>query len=362
MKKFAVIMAGGSGLRFWPRTKEKLPKQFIHLCGDGTLIQNTFKRLEAYFSIDDIYVVVNEAFAYLVEEQLPDLPNQNIIIEPFGKNTAPALGLVSTILSQKYSDDDVMLAFPADQEISNLGEFFNSLDVAVEAAYSKNSIVTIGIAPTRPETQFGYIQFNENRNSLGELFDNGVRFCTTFAEKPDLETAKRFLESGDFLWNSGIVVVKMDVFRDAYSEYLPYYFEQINTIKEYLNTDKFTEELEKIYMKFNPISIDYGILEKSDKVLVVMSSFSWSDLGNWDELYRLSLKDARNNVIEGEVISINSSNSLIISNKNLICAVGIEDIIVVEGDDSLLICKRGQSEQVQELIEIMRKKQLKKYL
>lgn len=362
MKKFAAIMAGGSGLRFWPKTKEKLPKQFIHLCGDGTLIQNTFKRLEAYFSIDDIYVVVNEAFAYLVEEQLPDLPNQNIIIEPLGKNTAPALGLVSTILSQKYSEDDVMLAFPADQEISNLGEFFNSLDVAVEAAYSKNSIVTIGIAPTRPETQFGYIQFNENRNSLGELFEKGVRFCTTFAEKPDLETAKRFLESGDFLWNSGIVVVKMDVFRDAYSEYLPYYFEQLNTVKEYLNTDKFSEELEKIYMKFNPISIDYGILEKSDKVLVVMSSFSWSDLGNWDELYRLSLKDARNNVIAGEVISINSSNSLIISNKNLICAVGIEDIIVVEGEDSLLICKRGQSEQVQELIEIMRKKHLKKYL
>ena len=362
MKKFAVIMAGGSGLRFWPKTKEKLPKQFIHLYGDGTLIQNTLKRLEIVFPINDIYVVVNEMFAHLVKEQLPNLPEQNIIVEPFGKNTAPAVGLVSTVLANKYSEDDIMLAFPADQEIANLGEFYQSLELAIEAAYTKNSIITIGIAPTRPETQFGYIQFNEKRDSLGELFDKGVRYCTTFAEKPDIETAKRILQSGDFLWNSGIFISKQKVFREAFKNYLPYYFEEFSNLSNYLNSDRFYDELEKLYMKLNPISLDYAILEKANNVLVIMSSFAWSDLGNWDELYRLSLKDARNNVIEGEVITINTNNSMIISNNNLICAIGVDDLIVVEGENSILICKKGKSEQVQELVEILKKKQLKKYL
>ncbi len=355
-------MAGGMGTRFWPLSTEKTPKQFIHLSGEGTMIQNTYERLAKFFPVDDIYIAVNEAYSQMIIEQLPEVPTKNIIIEPFGRGTAPILGFVATMLDSQFASDDVMLAFPADQVISNLGEFYQSLDIAIQAASLNNNIVTIGIDPTRPETQFGYVQYSEERNSLGELFDKGVRLCTTFAEKPDKETAKRFLESGDFIWNSGIFVMKHGTFKEAFHKYLPFYAEQFETLKQYIGKDTFSEELEKIYKMLNPISMDYGILEKADNVLVVKSSFAWSDLGNWDELYRLSMKDARDNVIEGEVLTINTSNSLISSDNRIICTIGVEDLIVVDSPNGLLICKRCNSEQVHEMVDLMRKKQLKKYL
>jgi len=362
MKKYAVIMAGGMGTRFWPKSTEKLPKQFIHLLGEGTMIQNTYERLKVIFPINDIFVVVNEFYSQLVTEQLTELPANNIIVEPYGRNTAPAIGLVAAALSEQFSDDDIMLAFPADQVISNLGEFYHSLEIAIEAANSRDSIVTIGINPTRPDTQFGYVQYNEELNGLGELFDKGVRLCTTFAEKPDKQTAKLFIESGDFLWNSGIFIMKNSTFKEAFQRHLPYYYEQFEKLKNHLNKDTYDDELDKIYMKINPISLDYGILEKADNVLVVRSSFAWSDLGNWDELFRLTMKDGKNNVIEGEVISIKTSNSYISADNRFIATIGVDDLIVVDTPDALLICKRGQTEQVQELIELMRKRQINKFL
>ena len=355
-------MAGGTGTRFWPKSTEKMPKQFIHLLGEGTMIQNTYQRLKAIFPINDIFVVVNELYSKLVIEQLPELPEKNIIVEPYGRNTAPAIGLVASVLSEQFSDDDVMLAFPADQIISNLGEFYHSLEIAVEAANTRDCIVTIGIKPTRAETQFGYVQFNEELNGLGHLFTQGVRLCTTFAEKPDKQTAKLFIESGDFLWNSGIFIIKNRTFKEAFHQHLPYYYEQFEKLKEHLNKDTYDEELDKIYMKINPISLDYGILEKAENVLVVRSSFAWSDLGNWDELFRLTMKDGKNNVLEGEVLSINTSNTYVSSDNRLIATIGVDDLIVVDTPEALLICKRGQTEQVQELIEIMRKKQINKFL
>lgn len=362
MKKYAVIMAGGMGARFWPQSTEKTPKQFIHLHGEGTMIQNTYERLKKIFPVNDIFIVVSESYSEMVKVQIPEAPEKNIIIEPFGRSTAPALGLVAAMLDGVFSADDIMLAFPSDQIISNLGEFYQSLDIAIQATNYKDSIVTIGIDPTRPETQFGYVQYNEEKNSLGDLFDNGVRLCTTFAEKPDKETAKRFLESGDFIWNSGIFVMKHGTFKEAFHKYLPFYAEQFESLKSHIGKDTFNDELEKIYMMLNPISMDYGILEKADNVLVVKSSFAWSDLGNWDELYRLSMKDAKNNIIKGEVLTINTSNSFISSDSRLICTIGVEDLLVIDSPEGLLICKRGKSEQVQEMVELMRKKQLKKYL
>lgn len=358
MKRFAVIMAGGLGARFWPRSTERTPKQFIHLLGDGTMIQNTYQRLGNIFDSDDIYVVVNESYSRMVREQLPEITDSNIIVEPFGRNTAPALGLVVNILREKYSDEDVMLAFPADQIISNLGEFYQSVELAVRTAVSHESIVTIGINPTRPETQFGYIQFNENNSELAELYDSGVRCATTFAEKPDKETARRFIESGDFIWNSGIFVMRRDTFCNAYRKYLPYYYDQFESIRGFIGGPDFSEELEKLYMKINPISMDYGILEKADNVMVVKSAFAWSDLGNWDELFRLSMKDARNNLLEGDVVTIESQDSFISSNGKLIAAIGIDNLIVIDSPDALLICRRGKSEKVAELVEFMRKKQI----
>lgn len=361
MKKFAVIMAGGQGSRFWPRSMDKKPKQFIHLSGEGTMIQNTLQRLLTIFPIEDIYVVVNETYSGLIAEQLPEILCENVIIEPFGRSTAPALGLVYAHLSDKFQAGDIMAAFPSDQVISNLGEFEFSLESATQAAEELNGIVTIGINPTRPEKQFGYVQVNEDKGDLGELYDKGLRYTNTFAEKPDEGTAKRFIESGDFIWNSGIFVMKMDVFADAFNKYLPYHYEQFIGLKNHIGSDEYKDELERLYKMINPISMDYGILEKSDKVFVVKASFNWTDVGNWDELYRISLKDARNNVVEGDVITVETDNCFISSQSTLIGAVGVKDLIIVDVDDALLICKRGSSERVQELVDIMKKKQIKKY-
>ncbi len=362
MKRFAVIMAGGLGSPFWPKSTEKTPKHFIHLSGDGTLIQNTYSRILKMFPKEDVYVVVNETYIDMLSSQLPDLNLNNIITEPAGRNTAPALGLVHTLLSDKYSSDTIMLAFPADQEISNLGEFAHSLEIAAEAAYEKKAFVTIGIHPTRPEKQFGYIQYNDSAMDLGELYNNGIRYCTTFAEKPDVATAKRFIESGDFLWNSGMFILRMDTFKTAFERFLPFYSEQLDFLKKFIGGNDYKSVLEKTYMKFNPISMDYGILEKADNVLVVQSAFSWSDMGTWDELYRLSLKDAKENVFAGDVIALGTKSSLVSSNGKLIGIVGMEDVIVIDTDEALLICKRGESEQVQQLVEFMRKKQLNKFV
>ncbi len=361
MKRFAVIMAGGLGSRFWPKSTEKSPKNFIHLTGDGTMIQNTFERTKKLFPIEDIYFVVNDAYANLLKEQIPEIPVNNILVEPFGRSTAPALGLVYSALSSKYSQDTIMVAFPSDQVIHNFGEFSNSIDLACETAAITKGFVTIGITPTRPETQFGYIQVDEDRQELARLYDDGVRHCKTFAEKPDAATASRFIESGDFVWNSGIFILSMDSFRQAFEKYLPFYFEQFMNLRNFVSQEKFNEELERIYKMLNPISIDYGILEKADNVYVVQASFSWTDLGTWDELYRISLKDAKDNVIHGDILSMNTSGSLVISGGRMISIIGMNDVVVVDSDDSLLICKRGQTDKVQDLVDLMRKKQIKVY-
>ncbi len=362
MRKAAIVMAGGFGFKFWPRGTEKTPKQFNHLIGEGTLIQNTIQRVRNYFELDDIYVVGNRSFENMIKEQLPEIRPENIILEPLGKNTAPCMALCALKISRKYDKDTVIYTFPSDQVISNAGEFYQSLDTAGRAATETDGIVTIGIEPTRPETQFGYIQIHDDeRGELGSLFDAGVRYTTTFAEKPDKGTAARFIESGDFLWNSGIFIWKLGTFNEAFEKYLPDHYYLFSRLSLEMEEAEFERELNNVYKTINRISLDFGILEKAPNVYCVKSSFSWSDLGTWDELYRLSLKDARNNVIVGDVIALNTKNSLISSEGKLIGVVGLEDVIVIDTGEALLVCKRGESEQVKELVDFMRRKNISKY-
>lgn len=357
-KKVAVIMAGGWGTKFWPRSTENTPKQYIHLIGQGTLIQNTYLRIKDFFPDEDIYVVSPEIFREQIELQLPEIPIDNIIIEPFGRNTAPCLALSHMLLKRKYAPDTIMTAFASDHVIGNLGEFHSSLEIACNTAYELKGIVTLGIKPKRPETQFGYVQIREEEGQLGEFYELGVRYSTTFAEKPDEATAKRFVDSGDFLWNSGIFTWRFDTFDEALQSFLPDHYSFFSSIETHIDKDTFAENLEIIYQQMNSISVDYGILEKAKNVYVVISNFRWSDLSNWDELYRLSMKDASNNVIEGDVISINTKNCLIISQERLIGTVGIENLIVIDSGDSLLICRRGHSEDVKEVVDHIKRKHI----
>ncbi len=362
-KRVAIVMAGGFGARLWPRSTEKKPKQFIHITGDGTMIQNTVNRLKGVFEPEDIYVVAIETMGDLIKEQLPELPEENIILEPFVRNTAPCLALSAVILSGKYSPDTVMTVFPSDHVILNKREFYESVNVACDAARDLKGLVTIGIQPTRPETSFGYVQVKkEEKGDLGELFDRGLRCSTTFAEKPDYNTARRFIDTGEFLWNSGIFVWRFDTFWQAMEKYWAEDTAIIEILFDHLGKDTFRENVEHTYRQISSLSIDYAILEKADNVYTVMSSFRWSDLGNWDELYRLTMKDARNNVIEGDVIPINTTNCLVSSQGKLIGIVGVNDLIVIDSDEAMLICRRGHSDDVMEVVDFLRRKHVNKFL
>lgn len=358
MKKVALIMAGGLGSKFWPKSTESKPKQFTHMMGEGTLLQNTYNRLLSYFGKENIFIILTYSHRHLAIEQLPGIPEDNLIFEPFGRHTAPCTALsVNYMMHKGYDEDTLMAVFPADHIISNLGEFYNSLDVAFDSADSNNSIMTIGIQPTRPETQFGYIQVDSPDKSQSQL-----SYCMTFAEKPDKGTAKRFLESGDFMWNSGIFIWKISVIKDAFEKLLPDYSTKFANLDQYFGSGNYIDELRYMYKQISSLSLDYGILEKADNVYCVKASFSWSDLGNWDELYRLQMKDAHNNVIMGDVISINNHNCYMMSDGKLLGVVGLDDVIVIDSDEALLICKRGQSENVQEIVDFLRRKHIHKYL
>ncbi|MBX3043041.1 MAG: mannose-1-phosphate guanylyltransferase [Candidatus Kapabacteria bacterium] len=358
MKKVALIMAGGLGSKFWPKSTENKPKQFTHMIGEGTLLQNTYNRLLSYFGRENIFIVLNYSHRLLAIKQLPGIPEENLIFEPFGRHTAPCTALSINYLLQKgYDEDTLMAVFPSDHIISNLGEFYNSLDTAFEYATDNDSILTIGIEPTRPETQFGYIQI-DNPDHPG----SNLSYCMTFAEKPDAGTAERFIESGDFMWNSGIFIWKVKVIQNAFEKFLPEYNSKFKSLDKFFGKEEYIEELRYMYKQINSLSLDYGILEKADNVYCIRASFTWSDLGNWDELFRLQMKDAHNNVIMGDIVSIHNKNSFLVSDGKLIGVVGMDDVIVIDSDEALLICKRGQSENVQEIVDFMRRKNIHKYL
>lgn len=363
MKKIAVIMAGGQGIKIWPKSTEKYPKQFHHLIGEGTMIQNTVSRLLPLFAPEEIFIVIQSELKQFIIDQLPLVPEENIIIEPFARHTAPCLALTATQLYERFDLDTVMYAFPSDHVIRNVREFHNSLETAGNFAYSNKGLVTIGITPTRPEPGYGYIQVIDGEESeIKEFYGQGVRCTRTFAEKPDVETAKRFIDSGDFLWNSGIFVWRLDTFWDEFRKFLPEHYPLFRLLRKYIAKDQYKDTLENIYRQMQSESIDYAILEKSELVYVVESSFSWSDLGNWDELYRLSLKDARNNFMEGDVIAINAKNCLVSANDKLIGIVGVENLIVIDTDEALLICKRKKSDEVKDLVDLLKRKQINKFL
>jgi mannose-1-phosphate guanylyltransferase len=362
IKKIAVIMAGGVGDALWPRSTSHAPKQFSHFIGDGTMIQNTIDRLLPIIDLDDIYIVTDKSLYDVARLQLPDFNNENIIIEPFGKHTAPCLGMAATVLHQKLTDDTIMLAFPSDHIIANIREFHESLETAIEFAYLQKAIVTIGITPTRPVSNFGYVQIREDKDELGDFYEQNVRLTSAFAEKPDLETAKRFVDSGDFLWNSGIFIWRIDTFWEAVKKYLPDHNRLFGIMKKHVGKAFFEGIVEEIYRQMHAESVDFAILEKADNVYVIKSKFSWSDLNNWDEVFRLQMKDARNNFIEGSVIPINIRNCYVSSRDKLISIIGVEDLIVVEDENAIIICRKEKSDDIKEIVDFMQRKHITPYL
>ena len=349
-------------MMLWPKATEKSPKQFLRLLSGESMVEATVNRLSPYFEPEDIYIVTSEDFSKQIMEQVPQISKENLIIEPYAKHTAPCLALSLSKIKDKYSDDTVMMAFPSDHHISNVREFHNSLELAGKVAFCKEGIVTIGINPTRPEPDFGYVQIMNEQSNLGDFYECGVRHSATFAEKPDIDTARRFVNSGDFLWNSGIFIMRIDKFWESFKEHLPEHNKLFDIVKKTVGKDIFDEAVRDAYMQMEGVSMDYAILEKDKDVFVVESSFAWSDLGNWDEIYRLSMKDGRNNVLIGDVVALGVSNSLVLSNQRLIALSGVDNLIVIDTEDSLLICRKGDTQQVQDIVDFLRRKQINHYL
>lgn len=360
-KTFAVIMAGGVGTRFWPRSRERSPKQFLEILGGGTMIENTLARFKPLVDQNDMFVVTNRLQAEIVRRLVPQIPSANVLAEPIGRNTAACIGLAALWIN-RVDPGGLMVVSPADHIVQNTDEFLRILKLALNVASEKDALVTIGIKPTHPETGYGYIQSAEEEIDRNEFRSQGVYRVKTFAEKPNLETAEKFLQSGDFLWNSGIFVWKASVILREIELHLPDLHEQLLDIGESIGSTVYEQTLEHAYRIIRAISIDYGIMEKAGNVFVVKGDFGWSDVGSWDEVVRLTPKDDAGNSIRGRTMLTDSKNNYVDAGNKIVAAIGVEDLVIIDTDDALLICKKGRSQEVKEIVDFIRRKQMNEYL
>ncbi|MBI4811218.1 MAG: mannose-1-phosphate guanylyltransferase [Ignavibacteriales bacterium] len=358
---YAVIMAGGVGTRFWPRSREKTPKQLLEIVGEGTMIQNTVNRISDLIDPKNILIVTNKIQKPSVAKQLSNIPEDNIIVEPQGRNTAPCIGLAGLFV-RRIDPEAVMVVLPADHIMHNEEEFRRVLRLAIWVAYESGKLITVGIHPTRPETGYGYIQVIDEDGKTNPYFDRGVYRVKTFAEKPNLATAKQFLQSGDFLWNSGIFIWRVDTIMNEIQIHLPDLYNELLKIDGSIGDEKYDNIVETTYRMIRGISIDYGVMEKAKEVYVIKGNFGWSDVGSWDEVYRISGKDDNGNSITGQAFLHDTKNTLVYSGDKLVATVGVEDLIVIATDDAVLVCKKGQSQDVKEIVDYLRRKQKVEYL
>lgn len=343
-----VIMAGGVGTRFWPRSRALMPKQLLNIVGERTMIEQTFGRVRSLVPPERILIVTNETQAEAVSRQLPEIPKANILIEPVGRNTAPCIGLAALHI-QKKDPEGVMAVLAADHLIQPEGDFCRVIRSAAEVAEKTKAVVTLGIVPTRPETGYGYIQFLENE--FLEAAGDKAHRVKTFAEKPNLDTAKRFVKAGDFLWNSGMFIWKASVILKLIETFIPDLHDGLSEIAPVIGKSDYDKTLGRVYHTLKGISIDYGVMERTKDVYVIRCQFQWNDVGSWEEVFRLSPKDANGNAVTGKSVCIDSNNSLIYSPDKTVALVGLTDLIVVETGDALLICPRDRAQDVKKIVE-----------
>lgn len=331
MKITALIMAGGKGERFWPRSRVDRPKQFIDVSGCGrTMIQLTVDRILPMVSLEDIYIATNERYKGLVKAQLPGIPEENILCEPVGRNTAPCIGL-GAVYMLKRNEDAVMLVLASDHLIKYEDIFRDVLRDAVAIAEECSNIVTIGISPDCPETGYGYIKKD---CSIAKGKANAVE-C--FVEKPDRETAMEYLRNGEYFWNSGMFVWKASTVMSSMQKYMPDIYERLMTISGNIGTPNEKRVLVDEFTAMRSESVDYGIMEKASDIYVIPGQFGWDDVGSWLAVERLKGADADNNTITGNAVTVNTRNCIIEAEDKLIAAVGLDGIVVVDTNDVTLI-------------------------
>jgi mannose-1-phosphate guanylyltransferase len=342
-------MAGGVGTRFWPMSRTAHPKQFIDVMGSGqTLLQSTFNRSRNICPAKNIYVVTNESYRSLVKEQLPELPDENILCEPARKNTAPCVAYATWKIYES-NPDAVMVVAPSDHLITKEDTYVKAIRSCMTKASAEDCLITIGIRPTRPDTGYGYIQYVE---ADPPQKDKRIKKVKTFTEKPDLDMAKFFLQSGDFLWNAGIFVWSAKSIINSFESLMPEMAQIFNEGKGKWNTKEEAAFLKDAYGRCKNISIDYAIMEKAKNVFVRASIIGWSDLGTWGSLYTHIKKDSLGNAVVGKQVMLYDSKNCVVHvpNDKLVVIEGLDDYIVVESDNILLICKKQDEQQIRKFV------------
>ncbi|MFN8394234.1 MAG: mannose-1-phosphate guanylyltransferase [Bacteroidia bacterium] len=350
---YVIIMAGGIGSRFWPMSRTSLPKQFHDILGMGkTMIQMTYERFHRFIPQENIFIVTNERYLDLVRTQLPGIRDSEILLEPVGRNTAPCIAYAAFKI-QKRDPAACILVVGSDYLIRNTANFLKDAAVALDESRKQPIIMTLGIRPTRPDTGYGYLQYIEG--------DKPTSFYKVkmFTEKPDLEMAKTFIRSGDFLWNSGMFVFNVQTILDSFAKLMPDLFETFNAIQPALDSAEESSAVRGAYERSKNESIDLGVMEKAPNVYVIPSSFDWSDVGTWASVYEQMEQDYMGNAVKGQVMAFDSANNLVqVSDpKKLVVLHGINDMIVVDTGDVLLICRMDHEQQIRHVVSEVKKSQ-----
>ncbi len=346
---YALIMAGGGGTRLWPLSRQARPKQTLTLVGERTMFEHAVDRIASLFQPEDIFVVTGEEHLESLLLQAPELPRANFLLEPVGQGTAPAIGLGAVHLRRR-DPQAVMVVLTADHFIRDVERFRRVLTAAAQVA-EKGHLVTLGITPSFPSTGFGYIQQGEQ---LYEVDGFAVFRALRFTEKPSPETAFQMVESGLYTWNSGMFIWRVDRIMDEFARQMPDLYDVLMQVDAVLGTPAYEPTLRRLWPELSPQSIDYGVMEGAQDVVVIPVDIGWSDVGNWSSMWEILPADADGNVVVGEHVGLETRNTIIFGGRRLIATIGLEDMIIVDTDDALLICPVDREQDVREMVRQLR--------
>ncbi|MDY6367973.1 MAG: mannose-1-phosphate guanylyltransferase [Clostridia bacterium] len=348
MKVFAVIMAGGGGTRFWPASRIKRPKQLLDLSGKGIMINQTADRLKKLLPEDTYVVTAKEQAEGVLSATCGRVNKNNVIAEPFAKNTAACIGYAAIRIIKEHGDG-IMVVSPSDAYVKDEEGYVKTLNTAIKFAADGKSLVTIGIKPTFPATGYGYIKLGEGKD---------VKKVVEFVEKPDRKTAEEYVKCGNYLWNSGVFVWTAKAVMGEIKKYIPELYAALTDAFDKVCTESESVAIEKAYNKIPSVSIDYGVMEKTENAFVAEGDFGWSDVGSFDTLGTMIGEDENKNVIRGNAITSDTQNSVIYSEKRLIATLGVKDLIIVETDDAVLVCDKARAQEIKNIVEKLKEKGL----